>query len=899
MKIFLAIILIHLSNIGIVAQNALYKSDAFNIFSDRVIQGKFEAKAVSRNRIISNYKSTYKSPTRKTFVFKFSINGFDNERDPGEDHHAILLSKNGVGVSPLYKFGYPDPEPRSDQQINSDGNIENDMEFVIRVDMRHVLNELRTKGFYKTVTGDKIIAENFNGVYVAGGSSPLTWDFRSLPSRPEFKLEDLDGDGIYEVTLKIKKYQQAEARESEFSTWSLSEDISHYPEYRSPLLLSDALYNRSLEEMILNIQEDGTFMAGAKWPGIWTRDISYSILLSLAIVNPDASKRSLSAKVNNDRIIQDTGTGGSWPISSDRMTWALAAWEVYAVTGDRDWLEYAYDVIKNSVQDDLQVTYNPSKNLFYGESSFLDWREQTYPRWMQPVDIYRSHNLGTNAVFYETFNILYKMEKVLRIRSDSSRKTSELIKSGINKHLWMKEKGYYGQYLYGRNFLTLSPKSESLGEALTVLFDIANKKQQKKIIRNLPVTKFGVTCVFPQIPGIPPYHNNGIWPFVVAYWTWASAKVENVRSVEHGIASIYRAAALFLTNKENMVASTGDFMGTEINSDRQLWSVAGNLATVYRVFYGMTFSPDGLTLKPFIPKPFAGKRTLKNLRYREANVTIIINGYGSKIKSVTLDGKKIKMARIPHDLKGDHKLIINLDNNALPTNPINLVDIKYSPEMVSPSLDDAVLRWDKVTGARKYLIYRNGEKIGETTKVSFEIKPFANYAEYQIVAIDDEGFQSFLSEPVINVPAENVKIIQTENYVGLKSLHKYAGYSGSGYIELSLSDKQNLRITAEIEQTGIYSIEFRYANGNGPINTNNKCAIRTLFVNGHPVGAIVMPQRGVDSWEDWGYSNSIRIPMSAGKHMIELIFTDSNHNMNRQVNSALLDGMRLTLLDRN
>lgn len=899
MKIFLAIILIHLSNIDLVSQNLLYKSDAFSIYSDRVTQGEFEAKAVSRNRLISNYKSAYKASTRKLLVFKFSINGFDNERFPGEDHLAILRSKNGVGISSLYKFGFPDPELQSNQQKNSEGYINEDMDFVIRVDMRSVLKELRTKGFYTTVTGDKIMAKSFDGVYVAGGTSPLTWDFRSLPSKPEFKLEDIDGDGIYEVTVKIKKYQQAEARESEFVTWSLTKDISQYPEYRSTQIISDALYNKSLEEMILNMQEDGTFMAGAKWPGVWTRDISYSILLSLAIINPDASKKSLVAKVNNDRIIQDTGTGGSWPISTDRITWTLAAWEVYTVTGDRHWLEYAYDVIKNSVEDDLKVTYNPSMNLFYGESSFLDWREQTYPHWMEPTDIYQSHNLGTNAVFYEAFNILDKMEKVLDIPSDSYRAISELIKMGINEQLWMEDIGYYGQYIYGRNFQTLSPKSETLGESLTVLFDIADEKQQMKIIESLPVSKFGVTCIFPQIPNIPPYHNNGIWPFVVAYWTWASAKVENVKSVEHGLASIYRAAALFLTNKENIVASTGDFMGTEINSDRQLWSVAGNLAMIYRVFYGMSFSPDELTLTPFIPKPYAGKRMLKNLKYRNANITIIINGFGSKIASVTLDGKAVKKARIPHDLEGNHKLIINMANDAIPSIPINLVNNKYSPEMVTPSLDDSVLKWHKVRGVRKYMIYRNGEIIGESTKESFPIKPFDDYAEYQIATIDNEGYQSFLSEPIITVPERNVKIIQIEEIVESKAQQKYAGYSGTGYIELDKGDNQNARFITQIDQAGIYSIEFRYANGNGPINTNNKCAIRTLFVNGEPVGAIVMPQRGVDLWTDWGYTNSIRVSMSKGMQTIELKFTDSNHNMNRKVNSALLDGMRLTLLNRN
>ncbi|HAQ19743.1 MAG TPA: hypothetical protein DCR40_11000 [Prolixibacteraceae bacterium] len=44
-------------------------------------------------------------------------------------------------------------------------------------------------------------------------------------------------------------------------------------------------------------------------------------------------------KVKNGHIIQDTGTGGAWPVSSNRVVWAMAAWEIYTYTGDRNWLE--------------------------------------------------------------------------------------------------------------------------------------------------------------------------------------------------------------------------------------------------------------------------------------------------------------------------------------------------------------------------------------------------------------------------------------------------------------------------------------------------------------------------------------------------------------------------------
>jgi len=344
-------------------------------------------------------------------------------------------------------------------------------------------------------------------------------------------------------------------------------------------------------------------------------------------------------KVDNDRIIQDTGTGGSWPVSSDRMIWAVAAWEIYKSTSDMDWLKQAYPIIKNSAETDLEIVYDKESGLFRGESSFLDWREQTYPRWMEPKDIYKSMNLGTNALYYETFKILAEMADILNEDGEKYQQVASRLKTAINKFLWVKDKGYYGQYLYGRTSMSLSPRSETLGEALCILFDIADESQKQSILEKMPVVKYGPTCIFPQIPNIPPYHNNGIWPFVVSYWTLAAKTGGNMAAVTHGLGSIYRAAALYLSNYENMVAQTGDFLGTEINSPRQLWSVAGNLAMIYKLFFGMKYYDGYLEFDPLIPEEYTGHFELKNYTYAGSILDISLSGHGNGIATFILDGK--------------------------------------------------------------------------------------------------------------------------------------------------------------------------------------------------------------------------------------------------------------------
>src|SRR3979409_2663104 len=115
----------------------------------------------------------------------------------------------------------------------------------------------------------------------------------------------------------------------------------------------------ALEEMMNAVEPDSTFRTGKLWAGVWTRDISYSIILSMAYLQPQVAKNSLLGKVNKDgRIIQDTGTGGAYPCSTDRMIWAVAAWEVYLATGDEIWLKKAYGIIKKSVDDDFYNAYD-------------------------------------------------------------------------------------------------------------------------------------------------------------------------------------------------------------------------------------------------------------------------------------------------------------------------------------------------------------------------------------------------------------------------------------------------------------------------------------------------------------------------------------------------------------
>ena len=105
-------------------------------------------------------------------------------------------------------------------------------------------------------------------------------------------------------------------------------------------------------------------------------------------------------------------------------------------------------------------------------------------------------------------------------------------------------------------------------------------------------------------------------------------------------------------------------------------------------------------------------------------------------------------------------------------------------------------------------------------------------------------------------------------------------------------------IPVNIPKDGTYAIDFRYANGNGPTNTENKCAIRTIKDDATILGTFVFPQRGVDEWSNWGFSNFVQAFFKKGKHKIVLSYEPWNENMNGSINQAMVDYMRVIKINR-
>lgn len=659
------------------------------------------------------------------------------------------------------------------------------------------------------------------------------------------------------------------------NSWTLQKDISSFPRFtaeNNPMLV--ALYNMALEEMQLDVRTDSTFMAGALWPDTWTRDAVYSIYFSYAWILPEVSRKTLEKQTlqNPKEALQDTGSGGSWPISTDRVVWAMAAWEYYLYTGDKTWLESVYDGLKYTALKDIHVAFDPNVGLFKGETCSMDWRTHTYPNWFINSVIGDSFSSGTNALHKFFYQFLGTAGRIINKPSEEIAmwdKYCNIVKENINKRFWDEKQGCYTCYLYPEYMGYKSTQRVGvMSNGLAAILGVSTSEQSTRMVENFPLYPYGAAVLYPSIPDDFSYHNKSVWPVWQTPYMYAARDAKNSAAVEHMMKSLIRAGALFLTHKENMTYDTGYDRGTALNSPRQLWSVASYISMVYRVLFGMTMTEEGIVFSPVVPDLVNGKLSLADFHYRDANLSINISGKGNTVKSIKVNGEEQNMPYLfPSTAKGDYVIDLVMTTEKA-SNKMNLVQAgprkDWSP--VEPVLeqDGEMINCEVVSGLSYFLCGKNiaDKEITLPYDLSGESNGF-----YSVYSMDKQGFKSDCSNPVIKTDWQNV--FEAEDAVSRGAFSNvHSDYSGRGFVVDLCAKPADFVFTIDVSADGDYALVLSGANGHGPDGTY--CAIRSVYIDDQDAGSFILEATG--DWNKWLNSNYVVRALKAGRHTVSLKF---------------------------
>ncbi len=356
------------------------------------------------------------------------------------------------------------------------------------------------------------------------------------------------------------------------------------------------------------------FIAGKDWPFAWTRDLSYSTDLALWRFDPQRARTSLLFKLSPARtssvrqglyVMEDTGSGGSWPVSTDRMVWFLGARHLL---GTPHFAATVYQALQDNLAQDRRYTFDPHVGLYRGETSFLDWRQQSYPQWTahNVVFIAQSFSLSTNVLHYEALRLAATMARRRGHAALARRYSAQAaaLREAINRRFWQPRQGLYMSYIGGRVHPAPYDAYDLLGIDLAVTSGVAPPARARRALARYPTWPAGSPVIWPERRDQPIYHNRAIWPFVSDYTLRAARRVRDVPLIAHELRSLVRGAALAGSNMENFSLRTqsthvpGRLGGPVVDSRRQLWSVAGYLDMVVRGVFGVR---DDGSVHPKLP----------------------------------------------------------------------------------------------------------------------------------------------------------------------------------------------------------------------------------------------------------------------------------------------------------
>ncbi len=434
----------------------------------------------------------------------------------------------------------------------------------------------------------------------------------------------------------------------------------------------------------LLLDPPGRFIrAGGDYATPWTRDASINSWNAASLLMPAVARNTLWAvcerQANGRLIVQ---RDNQW---WDKVIWAQAAWHHFLVTGDRPFLEQAYEAVAESLAEMRQTRFNARFGLFEGPSVLCDGIAG-YPQ--PPFDPKVASSfildhpggdrvmcLSTNCVQFQAHRCAAWMAAELGRPKAEGRlytKAAAALRRAIHRHFWIPARSTFGYFIHGSGPLAgrLDESQEGMGLAYAILFGVADAAQTRRILQTVHLQPKGIVCVWPHFARFsderPGRHNVLVWPMASGMWAHAAARAGAIGLFEKELATVAAMAnasqGIFYEIYHSVTGQPegGWQVGRRWTSCiHQTWSATGYLRMVFHGLFGLDFEREGLRLAPSLPRGWAGAQ-LTRLPYRLMTLDVRLRGEGRRVARCELDGKRQGSARVPAHLTGHHQVVLDL-----------------------------------------------------------------------------------------------------------------------------------------------------------------------------------------------------------------------------------------------
>jgi len=402
----------------------------------------------------------------------------------------------------------------------------------------------------------------------------------------------------------------------------------------------------------------GFIRAGGGYPEPWTRDASINSWNAASVLVPDVARETLFAVCSRGAGERVVAQDNQW---WDQIVWVVAAWHHYLVTGDRVFLVEAVGIAERSLAILRSARFDEEFGLFVGPAVMQDGISGYPMSLTEPGNgssfvldhprMPHAMTLSTNALYVGALRALGWMTAELGGDGTGFERQAAELAEVVRSRFRIPGTGRYGFLIHGAGPErgTLEEQQEGCGLAFLALFAAGAPAAARAVLAEVQRLPFGVPNVWPHMPPgsaeKPARHGGILWPMVMGMVGAAAAGARDIRLLRQSIRDLETlfsgsGGELFeVYNGSTGVVDGGWQCGVHWDSEPdQTWSASAYLRLIHEGVFGLRHGTAGLGFAPLVPVEFAGA-VLEGLRYRDASLTVTLEGHGDDLAGILVDGR--------------------------------------------------------------------------------------------------------------------------------------------------------------------------------------------------------------------------------------------------------------------